>query len=117
MGVHHVMGTGKYLGLPFMIGKSKSSIFSFIKDRIWNCINSWKGRSLSKAGKEIMIKLALQAIPAYIMSIFILPDVVVNEIERMLNSFLWGGRSNSKGIRWKAWDKLTCSKDVGGLGF
>ncbi|XP_058781844.1 uncharacterized mitochondrial protein AtMg00310-like [Vicia villosa] len=64
-----------------------------------------------------MIKSVLQAIPTYIMSIFILPDVVVNEIEKMLNLFWWGGGSNSKGIRWKAWDKLTCPKAEGGLGF
>ncbi|XP_058765192.1 uncharacterized protein LOC131638639 [Vicia villosa] len=117
MGVRHVLGTGTYLGLPSMIGRSKRSIFSFIKDRIWNRINSWKGRSLSRAGKEVMIKSVLQAIPTYIMSIFILPDGVVNEIEKMLNSFWWGGGSNSKGISWKAWDKVTCAKEAGGLGF
>ncbi|XP_058726534.1 uncharacterized protein LOC131597891 [Vicia villosa] len=117
MGVQYVLGTGKYLGLPSMIGRRKRAIFSFIKDRIWNRINSWKGRSLSRAGKEIMIKSVLQAIPTYIMSIFILPDVVINDIEKMLNSFWWGGGSNSKGIRWKAWDKLTCPKADGGLGF
>lgn len=51
MGVHHVMGIGKYLGLPSMIGRIKNEIFSFIKDCIWKKINSWIGRSLAKAGK------------------------------------------------------------------
>ncbi|XP_058767237.1 uncharacterized protein LOC131640887 [Vicia villosa] len=117
MGVRHVLGTDKYLGLPSMIGRSKKSTFAFIKDRIWQRINSWKGRSLSKAGKEVMIKSVLQAIPAYVMSIFILPEAVINDIERMLNAFWRGGGSNSKGIRWMAWDRLACSKKVGGLGF
>ena len=49
--VRHVMGTGKYLGLPSMIGRDKRSDFSFIKDRIWKRINAWRGRALSKAGK------------------------------------------------------------------
>ncbi|KAK2370478.1 hypothetical protein QL285_083527 [Trifolium repens] len=35
----------------------------------------------------------------------------------MLNAFWWGGGSDNKGIRWLAWDKLTCSKGEGGLGF
>jgi len=40
MGVQHVMGTGKYLGLPFMIDMNKSPIFVFIKNHIWKKINS-----------------------------------------------------------------------------
>ncbi|XP_058723913.1 uncharacterized protein LOC131595539 [Vicia villosa] len=33
MGVRRVLGTGKYLGVPSMIGRSKKAVFSFIKDR------------------------------------------------------------------------------------
>ncbi|XP_058762257.1 uncharacterized protein LOC131635640 [Vicia villosa] len=118
MGVHHVMGTGNYLGLPSMIGRSKKATFSFIKDRMWKRINSWRGGSLSKAGKVIMIKSVLQSIPAYIMSIFILPDATINDIEKMMNSFWWGGGNNhTSGIRWMSWDKLTGTKKEGGLGF
>jgi hypothetical protein len=35
----------------------------------------------------------------------------------MFNAFWWGGGTNNKGIRWLAWDKLTCPKERGGLGF
>jgi hypothetical protein len=59
IGVRHVMGTGKYLGLPSMIGRDKRSVFSFIKDRIWRRINAWRGRALSKVGKQVMIKFVL----------------------------------------------------------
>ncbi|GAU37194.1 hypothetical protein TSUD_30590 [Trifolium subterraneum] len=65
LGVKLVLGTGIYLGLPSMVGRSKKAIFSYIKDRIWKRINSWRGRALSKAGKKIMIKSVLQAIPSY----------------------------------------------------
>ncbi|XP_058764318.1 uncharacterized protein LOC131637728 [Vicia villosa] len=116
MGVRRVLGTGKYLGLPSMIGRSKKAVFSFIKDRIWKRINSWSGRSLSKAGKEVMIKSVLQSIPAYIMSVYLIPDGVVNDIEKMLNSFWWGGGGNNKGIRWLAWDRMTTKKSEGGWG-
>ncbi|XP_058761402.1 uncharacterized mitochondrial protein AtMg00310-like [Vicia villosa] len=64
-----------------------------------------------------MIKFVLQAIPTYIMSVFLLPDGVIDDIEKMINSFWWGGGANSKGIRWMSWDKLTCLKEEGGLGF
>jgi hypothetical protein len=87
MGVRHVLGTGIYLGMPSMIGRSKKSTFAYIKDRIWKKINSWRSRPISKAGKEVMIKSILQAVPTYVMSIYILPDATVNEIEIILNSF------------------------------
>jgi hypothetical protein len=73
LGVSQVLGTGKYLGLPSMIGRSKKSTFKFIKDRIWKKINSWSSRHLSQAGREIMIKSILQSIPTYVMSIFFSP--------------------------------------------
>jgi hypothetical protein len=100
-----------------MIGRKKKEIFAYIKDRIWKRINAWRGRMLSKAGKEIMIKSVLQAIPSYIMSIYVIPSTTITEIERMLNGFWWGGGNNNNGIRWLAWDKLTIPKAMGGMGF
>ena len=78
-----------------MIGRDKRSVFSFIKDRIWKRINAWRGRALSKAGKEVMIKSVLQSIPSYIMSTYLLPNSVIDDIEKMINAFWWGGRSNN----------------------
>ena len=42
-----------------------------------------------------MIKLVLQAIPMNCMSIYLLPDTLVDEIHGMLNSFWWGSRKKS----------------------
>jgi hypothetical protein len=102
MGVRHVPGTGNYLGLPSMIGRKKKETFAYVKDQIWKRINSWRGRALSKAGKEVMIKSVLQAIPSYVMSVYFLPDSTIKEMERMINSFWWGGGTNNKGIKWLA---------------
>jgi len=85
--VQAVLGTGKYLGLPSMIGWSIKSTFSFIKDKIWKKINSWSSKSLSKAGREVLIKYVLRSIPTYFTSLFILPVSLCDGIERMMNSF------------------------------
>ncbi|GAU14523.1 hypothetical protein TSUD_250650 [Trifolium subterraneum] len=117
MGVRHVLGTGVYLGLPSMIGRKKKEVFAYLKDRTWKWINSWRGRALSKAGKEVMIKSVLQAIPSYVMSVYLLPESTIKDIERMLNSYWWGGGANNKGIRWLAWDRMSYPKALGGMGF
>ena len=87
LGVSSSLDTGRYLGLPSVIGKSKKTIFGFLKDRLWKRIPSWKNRFLSRVGKEILIKLVAQAIPSYCMSTFLLPKTLCDELQRMMNSF------------------------------
>ena len=45
------------------MGKSKTKAFEYLKDRVWQRIQGWKEKLLSKAGKEILIKAVAQAIP------------------------------------------------------
>lgn len=82
LGVRAVMGTGKYLGLPSMIGRSKEATFGFIKDCVWHKINFWSSKCLSKVGREVLIKSVLQSIPSYVMSIYLLPNRLVDAIEK-----------------------------------
>ena len=118
LGVKQVLGTGKYLGLSSMIGWSKKATFKFVKDRIWNTINSWSSRCLSQEGREILIKSVLQYIPSYVMSVFLLPGTFIKEIENMLNAFWWGHNStNSRGLHWLSWERLLVPKIFGGMGF
>jgi hypothetical protein len=51
------------------------------------------------------------------MRVYLIPDSIIFDIERMLNSFWWGDGSNHKCIRWLAWDRLTKPKADGGLGY
>jgi hypothetical protein len=52
------------------------------------------------------------------MGAFLLPTTLGEEIERMMNSFYWGTKKNGgRGINWLRWDKMTVSKDNGGLNF
>jgi len=101
VGVQAMLGTGKYLGLPSMVGRDRNSVFSYIKDCVWQKINSWSSKCLSKEGREVMIKFVLQAIPSYVMSIFLLPTSLISTIEKMMNSFWWGTRgATNRGIHW-----------------
>lgn len=116
--VRAVLGTGKYLCLPSMIGRSKKETFNFIKDRGWHKINGWSSKCLLKVGREIMIKYVLQSIPSYVMSVFLLPTTLVYEIEKMINGFWWRHVGSSRrGIHWLCWDKLTVHKNHGGMVF
>lgn len=49
----------KYLGLPFMTGRSKKYIFSYLHDWVWKKLNSWKEKTLPQTVKEVLIKLVV----------------------------------------------------------
>ncbi|XP_058002229.1 uncharacterized protein LOC131179406 [Hevea brasiliensis] len=75
--VLHIPNSGmlsKYLGSPFSSGRSKSQALNFLKDSIRAKLFSWKAKFLTMAGLEILIKVVIQAIPSYIISVFNLPN-------------------------------------------
>lgn len=107
----------KYLGLPLVLGRSKKQVFDFIRERTIKKIKSWKSRFLSPAGKEVMIKSVIQALPVYTMSCFRLPKGLVQEILKQIANFWWSSGEKDRNMHWLAWRKLTEPKEQGGLGF
>lgn len=107
----------KYLGLPTMVGRSKYQAFREIKERVWKRINSWKNQFLTQAGKEILIKAIIQAIPTYAMSVFQLPKQLCKEISNMMARFWCRHMDNDRKIQWKEWSKVGIVKSHGRLGF
>lgn len=73
LGVHNTWGNSNYLGLPSLIGRRKNEILAFIQTKIVACIHSWNNKFLSRAGREILLKNVIQAVPIYEMSVFLLP--------------------------------------------
>lgn len=78
--VHNDLKDSNYLGLPSLIGRSKKSVFNFIKERVWHKVQDWNNKLLSKAGKTIMVKNVGQSIPSYSMSCFLIPKSLCVEI-------------------------------------
>ena len=74
----------KYLGLLSLVGKNKEVNFNYIKERVWKKIQGWKEKLLSQAGREILIKAVVQAIPTYTLSSFKLPLGLCGEIESLI---------------------------------
>ena len=77
----------KYLGLPSLVGRSRTRSFQSLLERIWKRLNGWKEKFLSQAGKEVLLKAVIQAIPTYTMSIFQLPKVLCKKINSMMARF------------------------------
>ena len=100
LGVPEIKQYEKYLGLTSFVGKRKKASFNFIKEKVWRKLQGWKEKLLSQAGREVVIKAVVQAIPTYTMSCFkILVDLYF-EIESLIMKFWWGQRGDHRKIHW-----------------
>ena len=107
----------KYLGLPPLVGKSKRKAFNRIKDQVGRKISEWKGRLLSHASKEILIKAVAQATPTYTMNCFKILDSLCTELNSMMSRFWWGQKERERKLAWVTWEKMCTPKSKGGMGF
>ena len=107
---------GTYLGMPSQIGRKNSVVFNFIREKVWQRLQSWNLKFLGRAGKEIMLKTVAQAIPNYAMNIYLLLVELYKELEIMMNSF-WCKRNEDRGIHWRRWELMCKPKSFGGIGF
>jgi hypothetical protein len=106
-----------YLGLSALVGKSRTSAFGSIKDRVWSRLQDWKLNFLSQVEKENLLNAVIQAIPSYCMSVFLLPKMLCSGINSLMQIFWWGHQSNESRIHWMSLKRLGTSKALGGMGF
>ena len=109
--------SGKYLGLPMAIGKSKRQVFEYVKRKISDKMQGWKQKLLSPGGKEVLIKAVVMAIPNYTMSCFKLPRSLCKDIGSRIAKFWWENGEGENRMHWASWKKLTEVKGKGGIGF
>jgi hypothetical protein len=107
----------KYLGMPSDVGRSTNGAFKFLKDRIWKRIQGWLEQLLASGGKEVLIKLVVQAIPMFCMSCFKLPRGLCLAINAMIHSFWWGSKDGNRKPSWVSWETMCSPKYLGGMGF
>lgn len=108
---------GHYLGLPLIVGKNKTEALGFLGVKVEKRMNNWTKSLLSFGGREVFIKSVAQAIPAYAMSCFLLPDCILDPIVSSTRKYWWSGKANERGWTHVAWQKVCLPKRKGGIGF
>lgn len=80
----------------------------------------WKSKSISMAGRTVLLKAALDSLPIYWMSLNKIPKSVIQRIDVHRRSFLWDYTSEygvvTRKMHMVAWEKICSAKEVGGLG-
>lgn len=64
--------------------------FGSVREKVQARLGGWKSNLLSSAGKEVLIKAVVQAIPPYAMSILKFPAKFIDELNALVAKF-WRG--------------------------
>lgn len=110
---HH----SRYLGLPSFVEHSRNATFYDLKEEAWNKLQGWKEQLLSQVGREILIKVVVQALSTYSMSHFMLQKSFSRKLQGMFARFLWGQRNTERKLHCLSWYHMCLSKFQGGMGF
>jgi hypothetical protein len=106
----------KYLGVPLTDKVYKMSTWEGVINRLQERVKNWTYRSLNLAGRLILTKFVLQAIPTFMMSVFPTPQGILQKIRAIQRDFLWRGAETKKKWALVAWEKVCRPKRKGGLG-
>ncbi|CAM8924063.1 unnamed protein product [Rhodiola kirilowii] len=107
----------KYLGLPLVIGRSKTDVFRWIEDNMISKIQDWKTLLLSAAGKEALVKSCYLSVPLFAMTCYKVPKVLCDKLTSTAINFWWSSNSKERSIHWVSADILQKEKGRGGMGF
>eukprot|EP00253_Pinus_taeda_P027885 PITA_27885 len=106
----------KYLGNILDFTSKKMKNWQGVLDKLSNKVANWAFRTLNIAGRIVLAKSVLQAIPVYPLSIMAAPLGICTRIREVIRNFIWRGADQKKKWALASWSQLTERKEKGGLG-
>lgn len=77
----------------------------------------WKRKYLSKGKRLVLIKSTLESILVYMCSLMVIPSSIVQEIEKIVQNFLWGTTLDKRKFGLVSWRKICLPFEKGALDF
>lgn len=106
----------RYLGVPLCTKKLTIANCEFLIQQVKAKFSSWSVKTLSFAGRLLLIKTVIAGINNFWCSTFILPKACVKRINSLCGLFLWKGKMDAHHSAKVSWETVTKDKSCGGLG-
>ena len=86
----------KYLGVP--VGPSRLQVKDWtpLEEKNLKKLSTWKGSSLSMAGRITLINSNISSTSIYHMSMYLLPKITTDTLDKQRRTFLWQGNGSKK---------------------
>lgn len=105
-----------YLGLPILDKKLRRGDLLAWIEKIANKLPGWKASLMNLAGRAVLVRFVLTAIPIYLLIALKVPKWFIRAIDKIRRGFLWKGRKEvNGGCCLVAWEKAMRPVDLGGL--
>lgn len=97
----------RYLRVPLTSKKLSIQNCEVLIQQVKGRHNSWSAKSLSFAGRLLLIKTVIAEINNFWCSSFILPKACINRINSLCGLFLWKGKAEGPSAARVAWETVT----------
>jgi len=87
----------QYLGIPLGLKRLSKAAMLPLVDRVADRLPSWKAGLLNRAGRAVLIKSTLSAIPTHTALAVCLSPWVIKCIDNVRRGFLWKGAKSARG--------------------
>ncbi|KAJ0482676.1 hypothetical protein HanIR_Chr13g0656551 [Helianthus annuus] len=105
-----------FLGLTIGANMKRIKFWKPVVDKFNTKLSAWKAKCLSFAGRMILAKAVMGALPNYYFSMYLAPKKVIQTLDAIRRDLVWGRKDGKNKIRWIAWNKMVRPKKYGGFG-
>lgn len=114
-GLSHASLPIRYLGIPLVTKKLTMSDCEPLILSVKAKLNSWSSKTLSFAGRLLLINTVISGISNFWCATFTLPKKCIKLINSLCGAYLWKGTTEGTHTARVAWEEITHSKEEGGL--
>lgn len=78
-----------YLGYPIFYARRKMIYYQGLITKVFDKLQSWKGKLLSIGGRAVLTSNVLQSMPIHLLSVVNPPSYVIKNLHKIFAQFLW----------------------------